>query len=155
MLAAACSGGSEAEVEVRDSAAVKADTKKVSSRVLEMLALEGKVTETGAMTMRCSGFDADEKVYRARHPWSVYDASFADMRAAFDRLRGELPKNGWKIVKDGPDGTAGKSPQIVAESEGGDFAVDARLHEENRAQNAPALLTVTVESACYKGSGTS
>ncbi|CAL9420196.1 hypothetical protein [Streptomyces sp. NPDC095602] len=139
-------------MEVRDSAAVKADAKKVSSRVLDMLALKGKVTETGAMTMRCSGFDADEKVYRARHPWSVYDVPFADMRTAFDRLRDELPKNGWKIVKDGPDASVGKSPQIVAESQSADFAVDVRLHEANRAQNAPALLTVTVESACFKGS---
>ncbi|MFJ8584941.1 hypothetical protein ACIRD2_09830 [Streptomyces sp. NPDC093595] len=137
-------------MEVRDGDTVKADVEKTSSRVLEMLALNGKVTESGAMTSRCADYDADEEVYRARHPWSVYQAPFAEMQKAMDRLRGELPKNGWKIVKDGVDGSAAKSPQIVAESEGRAFALDVRLHKASKVGNAPDLLEVTVESACYR-----
>ncbi|MFF9316919.1 hypothetical protein ACF1BP_02465 [Streptomyces sp. NPDC014735] len=138
-------------MEKRERAAVKADVEQTSSRVLEMLALKGKVTESGATTARCSGYDADEQVYRARHPWSVYEAPFSDMQKAMDRLRSELPRSGWRIVKDGVDSSTAKSPQIVAESKGRDFSLDVRLHRASKVGNAPDLLEVTVESACYRG----
>ncbi|MEU3214734.1 hypothetical protein [Streptomyces sp. NPDC006971] len=137
-------------MDKRESAAVEADVEQTSSRVLEMLALKGKVTESGAATARCSGYDADERVYRARHPWSVHGAPFSDMQKAMDRLRGELPRSGWRIVKDGVDGSAAKSPQIVAESKERDFSLDVRLHRASKVGNAPDLLEVTVESACYR-----
>jgi hypothetical protein len=148
-LVTACSNGNEAAVKARDSETVKADVETTSSRILEILDLKGKVTETGAMTSPCSDYDSGE-VYRARHPWSVYQVPFADMQKAMDRLRGELPKEGWKIVKDGMDGSVAKSPQIVAESNGREFAVDVRLHSASKVGNAPDLLEVTVESACYR-----
>ncbi|WP_326735537.1 hypothetical protein [Streptomyces sp. NBC_01022] len=137
-------------MKTRDSDTVKADVERTSSRILEMLDLKGTVTEPGAMTLPCSGYDSAEEVYRARHPWSVYEAPFADMQKAMNRLRAELPKGGWKIVKDGPDRSQGKSPQIVAESEGREFAVDVRLHKEVKAENSPPMLEVTVESRCYR-----
>ncbi len=134
----------------RDSAEVKEDVEKASSRVLEMLALKGKVTEVGAMTARCADYDANDKIYRARHPWSVYEVPFADLQKAMDRLRGELPKNGWRVVKDGVDGSVGKSSQIIAESNGRELALDVRLHKANSSENSPDFLEVTVESACYR-----
>ncbi|MER5274571.1 hypothetical protein ABT025_02310 [Streptomyces sp. NPDC002809] len=67
-----------------------------------------------------------------------------------NRLRVELPKGGWKIVKDGPDRSQGRSPQIIAESAGREFAVDVRLHKEVMAENSPPMLEVTVESLCYR-----
>ncbi|MFG2674223.1 hypothetical protein [Streptomyces sp. NPDC048445] len=149
-LAVACSNGKEAAVKTRDSDTVKADVEKTSSRILEILDVKGKVTETGAMTSPCSDYDSEEEVYRQSHPWSIYRASFADMQKGMDRLRVELPKDGWKIVKDGKDGTQGNSPQIIAESKGREFAVDVRLHKEVKSEDSPPLLEVTVESACYR-----
>ncbi|MEV0923659.1 hypothetical protein AB0I99_00735 [Streptomyces spongiicola] len=137
-------------MEIRDREAVEADVEKASSRILEMLALEGKVTESGAMTARCADYDSGQHVYRARHPWSVHQVPFADMQKAMDRLRSELPKRGWEIRKDGVDGSVGKSPQIIAESEGRTFSLDVRLHKASEAGGAPELLEVTVESACYR-----
>ncbi|WP_406740324.1 hypothetical protein [Streptomyces atratus] len=137
-------------MKTQDSDAVKAGVERTSSRILEILDVKGRVTETGAMTSRCSDYDSDEKVYRARHPWSIYKAPFTDMQKGMDRLRAELPKDGWKIIRDGVDGSRAKSPQIVAESKEGDFAVDVRLHRASKAGNAPDLLEVTVESACYR-----
>lgn len=67
-----------------------------------------------------------------------------------DRLRTELPKAGWKIVKDGVDGTSAKSPQIVAESKGNGFAADIRLKDRRKYSGAPSLIMITVESACYR-----
>ncbi|MFF0432998.1 hypothetical protein ACFYU9_12330 [Streptomyces sp. NPDC004327] len=151
MLAVACTSGSEAKVEVRDSATVQADTEKASSRVLEMLGLKGKATEAGAQIAPCSGYAEDERVYRAHHPWSVYGVPFADMQKAMDRLRGELPRNGWRITKDGVDGSIAKSPQIVAESSGREFAVDVRLQKASPNESNPRdFIEVTTESACFK-----
>ncbi len=150
MLALACSNGKEAAVETRDGDTVRAGVERASSQILDILDVKGEVTDTGAMTARCSDYDPDEEVYRARHPWSIYKAPFEDMQKGMDRLRVELPKDGWKIVRDGVDGSKAKSPQIVAESEGGEFAVDVRLHEASEIGNAPDLLEVTVESACYR-----
>lgn len=114
----ACSNGKEATVKTQDGDTVKAGVERTSSRILEILDVRGKVTETGATTSRCSDYDSDEEVYRARHPWSIYKAPFADMQKGMARLRVELPKDGWKIVQDGVDGSKAKSPQIVAESRG-------------------------------------
>ncbi len=149
-LAVACSDGSGATVEVRESTTVQDDVERTSSQVHDMLALKGKTTEAGAMVMPCGGYDADDHVYRARHPWSLYGVPFADMEKAVDRLRAELPKNGWTIVKDGVDGSRARSPQIIAESSGREFAIDVRLQKAGDADNTPAFIEVTVESACYR-----
>ena len=145
----ACSHGKEAEPKTRDSDTVKADVERTSSRILEMLGVKGKVTESGAMASPCSDYDSEE-VSRARHPWSLYAAPFADMEKGMERLRVQLPKDGWTITKDGGDGTQGNSPQIIAESKGGEFAVDIRLHKAGKAEKSEDLLEVTVESACYR-----
>jgi len=137
-------------MKVRDGDTVKAEVAKASSQILEILALKGKVTDTGAMTTRCTDYDSDEEVYRARHPWSVYQVPFADLEKAMSRLRDELPKKGWKVVKDGVDDSPAKSPQIVAESNGQEFAVDVRLLDERKYGDDPSLIEVTVESACYR-----
>ncbi|MFE7932162.1 hypothetical protein ACFU6S_26235 [Streptomyces sp. NPDC057456] len=137
-------------MEVRDGETVKAEVEQTSSRILEIMALKGKVTDTGAMTTRCTDYDSDQEVYRSRHPWSVYQVPVADMEKAMERLREELPKKGWKIVKDGADDSAAKSPQIVAQSKGDEFAVDVRLLDERKYGDDPSLIEVTVESACYK-----
>ncbi|MFF3260586.1 hypothetical protein ACFYWO_15620 [Streptomyces sp. NPDC002932] len=149
-LTVACSNGKEAPAQTRDSDTVKADTERASNRILEMLDVKGKVTETGAMTSPCSDYDSAEEVYRESHPWSIYKASFADMQKGVERLRVELPKDGWKIVKDGRDGSQLNSPQIIAESKGREFAVDVRLHKASKVGNSPPLLEVTVESRCYR-----
>ncbi|WMX46709.1 hypothetical protein RGF97_20355 [Streptomyces roseicoloratus] len=149
-LAVSCTSGSETTVKERDSAGVQEDVEKTSSGILDMLGINGKVTKSGAMLSRCSGYDDEDEVYRARHPWSVHDVPFADMEQAMERLRTELPKNGWTIVKDGTDGSKSRSPQIIAESSNREFALDARLYKANRKENSPDLINVAVESACFK-----
>ncbi len=149
-LITGCSKGNEAAVEARNSQAVSAETEKTSSRILEMLAVKGKVTESGAMTAPCTDNGSDEKTFRARHPWSVHQAPFVELQAGMERLRRELPKDGWEIVKDGTDSSTAKSPQLVAESAGREFAVDVRLRRASSVGNAPDLLEVTVDSACFR-----
>ncbi|MBL3671076.1 hypothetical protein JL475_35105 [Streptomyces sp. M2CJ-2] len=137
-------------MEVRDGETVKTQVEQASSRILEMMEIKGKVTDVGAVTVRCAEYDSDEEVYRVRHPWSVYQVPVSDMENAMDRLRSGLPKEGWEIVKDGVDGSPAKSPQIVAESKGQEYAVDVRLLDERKYSDDPSLIEVTVQSACYR-----
>ncbi|MZE42664.1 hypothetical protein GTY49_06705 [Streptomyces sp. SID5477] len=147
----ACSQGSEsANLEVRDGETVKKQVEQASSHILKMMALNGQVTDTGALTIRCTDYDSGEEVYRARHPWSVYQVPVPDMEKAMDRLRVELPEMGWKVVKDGVDDSPAKSPQIVAESKGQEYAVDVRLLDERKYGDDPSLIEVTVQSSCYR-----
>ena len=150
-LLVACSQGSEStDVEVRDRETVKTQVDQASSRILDVMALKGKMTDTGAVTIRCTEYDLSEAVYRARHPWSVYQVTVPDMKRAMDRLRVELPEMGWKVVKDGVDDSPAKSPQIVAESKGEEYAVDVRLLDERKYGDDPSLIEVTVQSSCYR-----
>ncbi|MDQ0959768.1 hypothetical protein QFZ66_003646 [Streptomyces sp. B4I13] len=79
-------------MEVRDIDAVKAEVEQTSSRILEIMALKGKVDDAGAMIPPCANYDSSEKVYRARHPWSVYQVPVAEMEKSMDRLRAGCPR---------------------------------------------------------------
>ncbi|MGW4626222.1 hypothetical protein [Streptomyces rubiginosohelvolus] len=140
-----CSGVNEggADAPARTTAEVQDEVEKVSSSILEIISLKAKMTEAGAMISPC-----EDGAYRARHPWGVYGPPAKDLGEAMDRLRSQLPTKGWKIVKDGPDDSQAKSPQIVADSADGKFSVDARLHD--RRSDDPAQLEVTVQSACFR-----
>ncbi|MDX3502979.1 hypothetical protein PV689_13735 [Streptomyces sp. ATCC51928] len=140
-----CSGMDEngTDAPVRVSSEVQDEVEKVSSSILEILSLKAKMTESGAMISPCK-----EGAYRAHHPWGVFGPPAEDLGEAMDRLRSQLPKKGWKIVKDGPDGSQARSPQIVADSADGKFSVDARFH--GKRSDDPAQLEVTVQSACFR-----
>ncbi len=137
-------------MDVRDGETVRTRVEQESSRILEIMALKGKVTDTGALTIRCADYAADEEVYRARHSWSVYQVPVPDMEKAMSRLRDELPAKGWRVVKDGVDDSPARSPHIVAESRGQEFAVDVRLLDERKYGDDPSLVEVTVQSSCYR-----
>ncbi|MFI0760252.1 hypothetical protein ACH4PX_23050 [Streptomyces anulatus] len=145
LLLSGCSGMNEnsADAPVRSSSEMQDEVEKVSGSILEILSLKAKMTEAGAMISPCEG-----GAYRAHHPWGVYGPPAKDLEEAMDRLRIQLPENGWKIVKDGPDDSRAKSPQIVADSADGKFSVDARFH--GRQSDDPAQLEVTVQSTCFR-----
>lgn len=144
LLLSGCSEMDEnsADAPVRASSEVQDEVEKVSGSILEILSLKAKATEAGAMISPCEG----ELIGRTIPGASTAPAE--DLEEAMDRLRSQLPKKGWKIVKDGPDDSRAKSPQIVADSADGKFSVDARFH--GRQSNDPAQLEVTVQSACFR-----
>ncbi|NGO70461.1 hypothetical protein G5C65_19305 [Streptomyces sp. SB3404] len=125
-------------------------TKEASSGILDIIDLAAKVTEPGPRPTPCSGYSEDAGVVRMRHPWSVYGVPVPDMEKAMDRLRRELGKKGWKIVKDGRDSSKAKSPQIVADRKNGMFSVDIRLHDEREHSGSTSLIEVTVVSDCFR-----
>ncbi|MFE1172139.1 hypothetical protein [Streptomyces sp. NPDC058773] len=138
----------EGNLKARDGKEIKESAKNTSREILDLLDLKGKATEPGPFTMPCAGYSGG--AYRAHHPWSLYDVPVDEMEQAIDRLRKGLPRKGWKIVKDGFDGSPSKAPQIVANSKDGEISVDIRLHDERKYGKDPSLIEVTVESACFK-----
>jgi hypothetical protein len=149
-ILAGCAGQVNGDrVPVRDGDKVKARTEKMSSQILDIMALDAEVTESGALAAPCSGSSSSD-IYRAQHPWSAYGVPVAHLKEAMDRLREELPVQGWKITKDGSDGSSARTPQIVANSSDGEFSADIRLLEEPPTSDHISLIEVTVVSACYQ-----
>ncbi|WP_459738093.1 hypothetical protein [Streptomyces sp. E-15] len=126
--------------------------KAASSAIYEMIGIHGgKVTERGPAISTCEGKDP-QHFYRTRHPWSVYGLSEDELKAAFQRLREELPKKGWKIVDYGPNNTEAKTLSLTADSETERFSVNAVLivsTPTNPHEKEP-LLAITVVSGCWQ-----
>lgn len=148
-IASGCSMD-ESDVVRRDNDKMQAQVEKRSSQILDIISLEGKVTESGAAVAPCSDYPSEDNVHRIRHPWSLYGVPVAKMQEAMDRLRNKLPQHGWKIVKDGTDSSRARSPQIVANSTDGAFSVDIKLWAEPKSSEHKSLIVVTVVSTCYK-----
>ncbi|WAP58656.1 hypothetical protein [Streptomyces sp. S465] len=139
------------KVDVRDVSSMERKTEEMSSRILDIIDLKkAKVTEPGPGTLPCSGYPEGAGVQRMHHPWSVYDVPFDDLSHGFDRLRAELPKHDWEIVKDGPDGSPAKTPQIVANFTRDHFSADIRLLDQRKHPDATSLIEVTVVSDCFR-----
>lgn len=130
-----------------DKARAKAN--HISSQILDMIGItEGQVTQGGAGVSPC---DRDpEHLYLLRHPWSVYEVAPEKLKVGFQRLREQLPKNGWKIVDYGPDTSANKNLELTADSENEPFSVDASLHITGSSGKKQPLILVHVVSGCYR-----
>lgn len=137
------------EPEVRAVAPAEEEVSKISSRVLEWMALQGKVSEPGAAAGSCDAVDPEfSKYYTVNHPWSVYDVQKGSFAKAMENLREELPRNGWKITKDGKMKTKAGNPEIVA--------VHPKTHHtlavqwlKNRSGDLKEMISVDVDSRCY------
>ncbi|WP_448330728.1 hypothetical protein [Streptomyces sp. DSM 41534] len=139
------------KVDVRDVGSMEKKTEKMSSTILDIIGLrKAKVTEPGPGTLPCSKYADDSGVQRMHHPWSVYDVPFDDLSRGFERLRTELPKHDWKIIKDGPDGSPAKTPQIVANFSRDHFSADIRLLDQRKHPDKTSLIEVTVVSDCFR-----
>ncbi|MEU2441388.1 hypothetical protein ACFY9A_30765 [Streptomyces rubradiris] len=138
------------KADVRDERAVKQSVERASSEILDILAVKGEVTQSGAVATPCTSYPEEDEVHRMRHPWSVYGVPGDDLEKAMDRLRAQLPAKGWKIVKDGPDKSRAKLPQIVANSSDGRLSADLRLWREPADSKRSSMIEVTVVSDCFR-----
>ncbi|BCM68729.1 hypothetical protein EASAB2608_04063 [Streptomyces sp. EAS-AB2608] len=150
ILLGGCSQGSDEKADVRDERAVKQSVEQASSEILDILAVQGKVTRSGAIATPCTSYPEEDQVHRMRHPWSVYGVPGGDLEKAMDRLRSRLPAKGWKIVKDGPDKSRAKLPQIVANSPDGRLSADLRLWREPADSGRSSMIEITVVSDCFR-----
>ncbi|MEW2219867.1 hypothetical protein AB0939_11250 [Streptomyces sp. NPDC006990] len=145
-----CSGmGDGDEPSVRDVDDVRADAKKLSSQVLDVIDLRGKTTESGPGVGVCGDRDSS-KYFTVGHPWSVYGVPVADMKEAMKRLKEELPKQGWKITKYGPNGSPAKNLTLKADYPKMKFSVQIELLEEPKESEDPSMIHVSLGSSCFK-----
>lgn len=127
----------------------RASTKDVSSQVFDMIGIRaGKTTEPGPSISTCE--EDPEHLFLARHPWSLYGVSPDELKQGFQRLRENLPKNGWKIVEYGPNKSANKNLELTADSEKERFSINAELHVTGDSGKKEPLILVTVVSGCYR-----
>ncbi|NUV80673.1 hypothetical protein G6W52_12240 [Streptomyces sp. CAI-155] len=129
---------------------VDAETKQISSQILDIIAVKGVTSKSGPGVSTCDGAERG-KLFLMRHPWSLTGASDAELAKAMNRLKEDLPKHGWKIVGYGPNSSKAKSLELTADHIEKKFAVKVELWEKNSGgdSNEPTLL-VNVVSACYQ-----
>lgn len=137
------------EPVVRDKREVEDEVGSLSSRVLEMLRVKGQVTEPGPMTNFCETGGDDTPRYRVvAHPWSLYGVDNNALGKGMDRLADQLPKKGWKVVRQGPDSSKNRNLEIVA------VHVTTHTHLEvtwMKGQDGhEPLISVDVTSRCFR-----
>ncbi|GAA0331236.1 hypothetical protein [Streptomyces blastmyceticus] len=141
--------------DVRDVESVRGEANQLSSSLLDVIALKGDVTQPGPGVAVCGDRDAD-KFYKIHHPWSLRGVPFEEMSHAMERLKAELPKRGWKVVKYGPDSSPSRSLELIANSTERKFSVNVSLYDGSKAGSSEAssakedLLMVDLVSACFR-----
>ncbi|MGH3310933.1 MAG: hypothetical protein ACRDP3_10140 [Streptomyces sp.] len=136
----------------REVEAAREDAKSVSSQILNVIDLNGEVTEPGPGVSPCDGSDSDTR-FTIKHPWSAYGVPVEDMEAAMERLKGGLPERGWEIVSYGPDRSRARNLELVADYKHGDkqFSVNVRLLDERgRDTGQRSMINVSLVSACFQ-----
>ncbi|MFF8099641.1 hypothetical protein ACF07S_07660 [Streptomyces sp. NPDC016640] len=118
---------------------------KISSGIYDLIGVKGKASDNRPGVMDCSDKDT-ETHFRIFHPWSFYPTSASDLEVAMERLKTELPKNGWKIVDYGPDTSKNKNITLTADNN----EKKAGIKITQRSKNDPPKLSLDVVSGCYK-----
>ncbi|MFH8986560.1 hypothetical protein [Streptomyces sp. NPDC017940] len=137
------------EPQKREEKDATDDAAKLSSQILDIMDLKGKVTKAAPGAYSCGDRNHD-KYYAVHHPWSVYAVSVPDMEKAMKRLKEELPQRGWKVTGYGPDSSRAKSLQLGAEFPERKFKVVITLQDRRGRSKDPSILEVDLGSACFQ-----
>ncbi|WP_405849845.1 hypothetical protein OG211_23185 [Streptomyces niveus] len=143
-------GKDKAPAPVRDEQVVEKRVLDASSEIRDAIGLEGKARPWNAFPVKCSGYPSEENVVNMNHTWTFSGVSDESLEEAMGRLRKALPAGGWKIVKDGPDRSQSKAPQIVANSGDGQVSADIRLFLEPPGAERSSSITIFVVSKCFR-----
>ncbi|AOT59133.1 hypothetical protein A4G23_01965 [Streptomyces rubrolavendulae] len=119
--------------------------KEVSGEVHGLIGVKGRASDSSPGVSECAGKDR-EKFFRVFHTWSFYPDSPGQLGEAMERLKEELPKNGWKIVEYGPDTSKNKNLSLTADHDGKKTSVNV----SQRAKNDPPKLSLMLVSGCYE-----
>ena len=123
-----------------------ADTmEEVSGGIYDLIGVKGKASESLPGVTDCSGKDTQTH-FRIFHPWSFTPASAGDLDEAMERLKRELPKQGWEIVEYGPNTSKNRSITLTADNDKKKVSVKVI----NMAKNDPPKLSLDLVSGCYK-----
>ncbi|MCP9945098.1 hypothetical protein LUX12_10385 [Streptomyces somaliensis] len=127
------------------SRAAADEIKKLSSEIYDLVGVKGEASDANPGVMDCAGRDR-EKYFRVFHSWSFYPASPGQLDEAMERLKAELPKNGWKISEYGPDTSKNRNLSLTADND----AKKTSVNVSQRAKNDPPKLSLMLVSGCYE-----
>lgn len=127
------------------SQAAADDMERLSGEIRALIGVEGKASDTGPGVMDCAGKDR-EKYFRVFHSWSFYPESPGQLDEAMERLKAELPKNGWKVTDYGPDSSKNRNLSLTADND----AKKTSVNVSHRAKNDPPKLSLMLVSGCYE-----
>ncbi len=120
-------------------------TREVSSRLLEMAGVKGRVTESGMSATLCDTY-ADDR-FAMEHSWSLYGLTGDQVDTGMETLRHALGENGWKIIRQSKTNSVDQHPEIYAVNETEHFSVEATALQGGGKE---PMLAFTVHSACYR-----
>lgn len=147
-LAAGCGGGGP----VRDPKAVGNEVATQAEAILDMTHITGKTTEAAPphgipMDMSCDD-DNDNSPNRAlAQMWSLYGVDNASLGKGMANLAANLPKQGWKVLSNGPDSSRNRNQEIQAVHLATKIQLDATW-QKNLAYGDPIIL-FDVYSRCF------
>lgn len=118
---------------------------KVSSGLYDLIGVKGKASDGRSGVTECQGRDPDT-YFQVFHPWSFYPASPGQLDEAMERLKSELPRHGWKVVRYEPDTSQEKNLNLTADHMEKKYSVSIVQLKKND----PPKLSLTVVSGCYK-----
>ncbi|MBW1604448.1 hypothetical protein JJV70_20540 [Streptomyces sp. JJ66] len=138
----------EEEPETRPQVEINNEIKSVSSRILDIVALEGKVSEPGPGVGECPGKDLDT-YFIMRHTWSLASEDRKSLAASMEKLKHELPESGWEIKEYGPKNNQNRTLRLLADHPEKKYGINVEFWEQRKSDGKPMLL-VGVVSACYQ-----
>ncbi|MFE3252990.1 hypothetical protein [Streptomyces sp. NPDC059209] len=121
------------------------EAERVSSELYDLIGVKGEASDTGPGVSACGDKDP-EKYFRIFHAWTFTPASAGLLDGVMERLRTELPGQGWKVVAYGPDTSKNKNPGLTADNDGKKYSVKIA----HFAKDATPNLNLMVVSGCYQ-----
>ncbi|MGD9482162.1 hypothetical protein WDH52_02705 [Streptomyces sp. TRM70308] len=135
-------------IEHRAQSAVNSEIKGVSSDILHIIAVNGEVSEPGPGVGQCEEGELGTH-FLMRHTWSLTARNSEALAEAMERLKAELPKQGWKILSYGPNDSPARTLTLMADHPEKKYGISIEYWRTRASDDAPMLL-VGVVSACYK-----
>jgi hypothetical protein len=93
---------------------VKAQVAELSSAVLDMVRVRGRVSEGGPMELPWDQGEDPDEFHNVTHLWSLYGVDESALEGGMAALAQQLPEKGWHVVRNGPDSSRNRNQEILA-----------------------------------------
>ncbi|MEU5811116.1 hypothetical protein [Streptomyces sp. NPDC047718] len=124
---------------------VRKKTREVSSRLVEMTGVKGRVTESHMSGGNCDTYGGDDR-FMMHHSWSLYGLTGDQVGNGMETLHKALVENGWTIISETKADSSDQHAEIYAANEAEHFSVMATLKRGDREPR----FDFSVHSACYR-----
>ncbi|MFI6410555.1 hypothetical protein [Streptomyces sp. NPDC050585] len=129
----------------RTSSEAADETEKLSSEIYDAIGINGKASDSRPGVMECGDRDR-EKYFRIFHKWSFYPVSPSELAGVMERLREQMPRQGWKVVEYREDTSKNRNLNLTADND----AKKASVNIVHRAKSNPPKLSLMVVTGCYQ-----